>query len=176
MKKRLGLAGIVMAVVLTLCWSVFAAGTEKDSAGGIRLAVHEYISGNAGTKSCLKTSMQMAEDMYSGKRSYSAAAISSQLETLTAYRSSIDTDDGYLLELENLYLQEYGIVKNALFFAQNNSERPLTQGDRDYIQGLAAQAVNLEKKENSAYISLFQKTGMKHSISQDGSISYEYSN
>jgi hypothetical protein len=175
MKKRLGLAGMALAVVLTLCWSTIAAGADKDSASVIKLTVHEYISSNAGTKSCLETSMQMVEDMYSGKRSYSAAAVSSQLETLTAYRSSIDTDSEQLLELENLYLQEYAVVKNALYYARNNSERPVTQGDKDCIKRLAAQADSLEKKENNAYVSLFQKAGMKYSIDQDGKISYDYS-
>jgi len=174
MKRRLGLAGIALAVVLTLCWSVFAAGAGKDSAGVIKLQVNEYISGNAGTKSCIDTSMQMIEDMYSGKRSYSAAAISSQLETLASYRSSISTDKEYLLELENLYLQEYALAKNALYYAQNNSERSITQNDTDCIRRLAEQADSLTEKENSAYISLFRKAGMKYSINQDGKISYEY--
>jgi hypothetical protein len=176
MKKRLGLAGIALAVVLTLCFSVFAAGAGKDSPKGIKTTINEYISGNAETKSCLQTSMQMLEDMYSGKRSYSAALISSQFETLSTYKSRIETDSKYLAGLKNLYLQEYSAVQNALTYAQLNSGSTITQSDRDYISNLAAQADILDSEEHSAYISLFKNAGMKYSVSRDGRISYEYNN
>ncbi len=176
MRKRVVLGAAALAAVLTLCWSVYAAGNDKRSEGGVKLAIHEYISGNANTKDCMQRSMQLLEEMYSGKRSYSEAAINSQLETLMSCRSSISTDNEQLLELENLYLQEFTVVKSALCYAQFNSERTISQGDRDCIRRLAEQAYNLEKKENSAYISLFQKAGMEYSTNQDGRISYEYSN
>jgi hypothetical protein len=173
MKKRLGLAGIALAVVLTLCCSVFAAGGGKDSPRGIKTTINEYISGNAGTKSCMQTSMQMVEDMYSGKRSYSASLISSQFETLSTYKSRIETDSKHLAGLKNLYLQEYSTVQNALTYAQLNSDRTITQSDRDYISNLAAQADKLDNEENSAYIILFKNAGIKYSIFQDGSITYK---
>ena len=174
MKKRLGFAGIALMVVLTLCWSVSAAGDGKDSTRGIKITIHEYISGNAETKSCLQTSMKMLEDMYSGKRSYSAALISSQLETLSTYKSGIETDSKYLAKLKSLYFQEFSTVQNALTYAQFNSDRNITQSDRDYISSMAAQADKLDEEENSAYISLFKSAGMKYSVSQDGIINYTY--
>jgi len=176
MEKRFGLVLIALVVVFTLCCSVFAAGAGKDSTSGIKTTIHEYISGNAETKSCLQTSMQMLEDMYSGKRSYSAALISSQFETLSTYKSRIETDSKYLVELKNLYLQEYSAVQSALTYAQLNSDRTITQRDKDYIGSLAAQSDKLDREENNAYISLFKNAGMKYSISQDGKISYEYNN
>jgi hypothetical protein len=174
MKKRLGLAGIILMVVLTLCWSVFAAGYGKDSTRGIKTTIHEYISGNAETKSCLQTSMQMLVDMYSGKRRYSAAMIISQFETLSTCKSRIETDGKYLAGLKSLYLQEFSTVQNALTYAQFNSCRTVTQSDKDYISSMAAQADKLDKEENSEYIRLFKSAGMKYSVSQDGMISYEY--
>ncbi|MBP1745099.1 MAG: hypothetical protein H6Q58_2077 [Firmicutes bacterium] len=174
MKKRLGLAAISLAVVLTLCWSVFAEGSGKDSPSGIKTIIHQYISGNAETKNCLQTSMKLLEDIYSGKRSYSAALITSQLETLSAYKNRIETECKYLVELKSLYLKEFSIVQNALTYAQLNSEKTITQSDRDYISSLAAQADKIDKEEDTAYISLFKNAGMKYSISQDGSINYEY--
>jgi hypothetical protein len=174
MKKRLGLAGIALMVVLTLCWSVFAAGDGKDSTRGIKTTIHEYISGNAETKSCLQTSMKMLEDMYSGKRRYSAALISSQFETLSTCKSRIETDSKYLAGLKSLYLQEFSTVQNTLTYAQFNSGRTITQSDKDYISSLAAQEDKLDKEEDGEYIRLFKSAGMKYSVSQDGMISYEY--
>ena len=182
-KAGFSIAGLSLAGVLILGWNIFAVGTWVNgffggtiinSANNNKIAIHEYISNNAATKTCLSSSMQMVVDIYSEKGDYSSQSIRSQIETLSAYRNRIETDNENLSEIKSLYIKEFNTVESALVFAQNNSGSNITQDGTNYINSLVIQINQIVQEENNAYIRLFEKSGMKYSISEDGRISYEY--
>lgn len=188
-KTGFSIAGLSLVGILVFCWNVFAVGTwvNSFSSGTSFLSsssaivfnndqkvINEYLSNNKETQKYLSSSLQLVSDIYSKKSNYSLGTIKTQHDTLLSYKHTIETDKKYLKPIKEIYIKEFNIVDNALFFAEDNYGRKIYQSDIDYLRKLIEQDRGISLEKNNAYIELFKNAKMPYSISEDGTIKYQF--
>jgi hypothetical protein len=182
-KTGFSIAGLGLVGVIMICWNIFAVSTWISALFHISIpftmnnqqeVVHNYISQNKALDAYIMSCMQMISTEFSPNNTYSIDEIKSKHDTLLALKSGIETDKTYLLQLKGIYNELCTATDQAMIFGENNYNKRLTQEDVNNIGNIMQKVNDLNIQKESAVIELLKKSNMHYTISQDGSIQYQY--